>query len=652
MKMKRPYRKVVYRQKVKILLVQIVNRNLGDAVIADNAAYLIRQALTRLYGKHYVIQPYNISSADFELVKTADLIVFAGGGLMKFKQEHFHEYVPDLLECAQQYDIPVYFNSIGVEGYDGADERCQRLARSLNYSCVKGISVRDDLQTLRRDYLQEGDRFVGATIDTAVFTPQVYGIQKKECSDCIGLGIVRWRIFEDYGLAHITREFQLAMWKGIAQELEARGYRWKLFVNGLKSDYDFAVEVLEYMGEASRAGQLLVQRPVESRELVEAIASFAGVVACRMHANIIAYSLGIPSVGLVWNDKMTFWGERIGCPQRFLDSGQFEPRRIVDCLVQSIAEGVKPCAGAWKKSLQAPLQKFLRQYTASAWKQKRRVYMPKPRSFSKNLLATALGGKNLLYANLNAPEGLEDAFNNGFMNLETDLRLTTDGKLVCVNGWTDASYARLGLDAGQYGKEGADYQTFMECRQYDGHYHTMDAAQLLHCMSQRAGEWRLVLDIGKPSKQVLAGMLAQLKALCGNDRYWEKHLLIRLQGKYDVETVQKAGLPLQIMYYIPAKEKREEKKLTPAVVAQYCVKQGIQWVSMPKEALEEEVIAALKKEGMKTCVFSYDSYTDLLYALALGVDWVGTSHLSPAQMDGWVESAYTIVFAGIKRKNS
>lgn len=37
---KRPYRKIIYRKKVNILLVQIVNRNLGDTVIADNAAWL------------------------------------------------------------------------------------------------------------------------------------------------------------------------------------------------------------------------------------------------------------------------------------------------------------------------------------------------------------------------------------------------------------------------------------------------------------------------------------------------------------------------------------------------------------------------------------------------------------------------------------
>ena len=206
---KRPYRKIIYRKKVKILLIQIVNRNLGDQVIADNAAYLVRQALPRLTGRHYMLQNYDIQSEDYELLKTADLIVFAGGGLIKYRQEDFHAYVPAILECADNEGIPVYFNCVGVEGYDAGDVRCVRLAKALNADCVKAITVRDDLETLQRDYLKTDRIFTAAAADPAVFTPQVYDISRNTQSKRIGLGIVRHRIFEDYGIPQITREFQL-----------------------------------------------------------------------------------------------------------------------------------------------------------------------------------------------------------------------------------------------------------------------------------------------------------------------------------------------------------------------------------------------------------------------------------------------------------
>lgn len=649
---KRPYRKLIYRNKVKILLVQIVNRNLGDQVIADNAAYLVRQALPRLTGRHYVIQHYDIQSEDYEMAKTADLIIFDGGGLIKYRQENFHVYVPALLDCARDHSIPVFFNCIGVEGYDADDARCRRLTEALNAPCVKGITVRDDLDTLRREYLHTEQIFTAAAVDPAVFTPQVYGISKDARSKTIGLGIVRSRIFEDYGLGHVTREFQLKLWQGITKELEARGYAWQFFVNGLRSDYDFALEILEYMGRQAEAASLLVQRPAESSELVATIASFAGVIACRMHANIIAYALGIASVGLVWNEKMVFWGERIGCPERFLTSTQFEPKTIVQCLEDSISAGTPPCPQALKAAVQKPLKRFVRRYGAKAWKRRRTAYLKKPADWSHKLVATALGGLHQRYTNMNAEEGLKNAIRNGFHLFEADIRLTCDGRLVCVNGWSEGSYEKLGVKPSDpvdsSGNEshgfanGLDYHTFLQCRMY-GRYQTMDAARLFDSIQQAGDGWKLILDIGRPKKETLSAMIEQLRTLCVEGVDWEDHLLMRLQSKYDVETIQEAGLAVQVMYYIPPQTVRQEKHLTLDAIGKFCKKRRIQWVSMPKEALDTQVMDFLKKQKLKSCLFSYNRYTDLLQAVQMGVDWIGTSYLSPGELHAWWETGYTMV---------
>lgn len=637
---KRPYRKIIYRKKVKILLIQIVNRNLGDQVIADNASWLVRQALPRLTRRHYVLERYDIQSEDYELLKTADLIIFAGGGLIKYQQEQFHVHVPQILEYANACGIPVYFNCVGVEGYDASDERCLRLARSLNADCVKGITVRDDLATLRKNYITNKQIFTAGAVDPAVFTPQVYGVSRHMQSDTIGLGIVRYRIFEDYGITGITREFQRNMWQGIAAALEARGYRWQFFVNGLRSDYDFALEILESMGRASEAERLLAPRPLKSVQLAETIASYAGIIACRMHANIIAYALGIVSVGLVWNDKMVFWGERIGCPERFLTSSQFEPKRIVQCLTESMASGVPSCSRQLRKSVQGPLQKFVHQYGGMAWKKHRTQKLKKPICWADRLVATALGGLDMRYANMNTPEGLNHALEQGFRLFEADIRLTKDKKIVCVNGWSKSSYEKLGVCAQKY-PDGMDYDTFLACRMY-GTFPTMDIRQLLQRLCQEQGDWKLILDIGKPKKEALADLIAQLQLLVREYRP-NDHLWIRLQSRYDVEAVQEAALPMQIMYYIPPKQVREEKKITLDAIGKYCKKRGITWVSMPKEALEEEVTSWLQKQKLKSCLFSYNRYTDVVKAMQMGVDWIATSYLGIRQLSDWYESGYTIV---------
>ncbi len=645
---KRPYRKRIYRKKAMILLIQIVNRNLGDQVIADNTQYLVRQALPRLSCQHYVLQHYDIQSEDFALARQADIMIFDGGGLIKYRQEEFHRFVPDLLDLAQECGIPVFFNSVGVEGYDGDDARCVRLAQALNYDCVKGISVRDDLETLRRDYLKPGGSKAFFAVDPAVFTPQAYGIEKDAKASVIGLGVVRHRIFEDYGIPQVTREVQLELWQGIAQRLEELGYTWQLFVNGLRSDYEFALEILRYMGKEAQADRLLAPRPVESSQLVRTIASYQGVIACRMHANIIAYALGISSVGLVWNEKMVFWGERIGCPERFLTSEQFQPQRIVQCLLSSMEQGVAPCPKALKNSVQKPLKQFIRRYGSAAWKNNRSLHLKKPSGFSKRLAAAALGGIGLRYTNMNTPKGLANALENGFTLLEADLRLTNESqqegrqpRLVCVNGWSKGTLEKLGKDPQQYPK-GMDYDTFMKCRMY-GSYETMDAVQLFARMREVPGAWRLILDIGKPNKDALTVMIEQFRSLCTQNFDWEEHLLLRLQSKYDVETVQEAGLPVQIMYYIPPKQVREEKKITLDAIGKFCKKRRVTWVSMPKEALDDEVMAYVKKQKLKCCLFSYNRYSDVMQAFAMGVDWVATSYLTVKELEGWYEGAYTIV---------
>lgn len=247
--------------KINILLVEIVNRNFGDTVIADNTYALLQRALPRSSREQYVIHHYNFYSEDDAMISAADLIVFDGGGIIKFKREKFYFYIAHILEKAQERNIPVYFSGVGVEGYDENDERCQMLKKALRYPCVKGISVRDDLDTLKTCYLEGLDTPCYQVCDPAVYTQTVYDISKSADSNIIGLGIVRHRIFEDHDFPQITREFQLDMWCSLIRELESRGYGWKLFVNGLKSDFDFALEVLDAMGKSAEKNAIWCPAP-------------------------------------------------------------------------------------------------------------------------------------------------------------------------------------------------------------------------------------------------------------------------------------------------------------------------------------------------------------------------------------------------------
>lgn len=620
---------------INVLLVEIINRNMGDCVIADSTSYLLKKSFPQGKENRYVIQRYNVFSEDYRMVACADLIVFPGGGVIKFKQEKFYYYISKILECAREYRIPVYFCSVGVESYDPQDERCKMLRDALRESCrqgiIKEITVRDDLRTLQTCYLEGMEVRCCSVNDPAVYADQVYGITKKEDSSVIGIGVVRDQIFQDYGISEISKEFQLRMWKDLTEELEARGYEWKLFVNGAKSDYEFALELLTYLGKREEQQKYLAPRPAEGRELVEIIASFQGIVACRMHANIIAYSLGIPSVGLVWNNKLNFWGERIGYPERFLSPACFTGKRIADCLQKSMQEGVVRSDQILNSSPYEPLRRFFCEYGEEIEKNKKRKFIFSA-GWKKKLAATALGGLTYRYCDMNSPVTVESSLQNGFYYLETDVRMSADEKLVCVNGWSEKTYEKLGLNPKQFDTSGLSRQDFMRCRYYDGHYPVTDLENLLSLLSGNQS-WRLILDIGKPKKAAICSYASALKCLFDKNKYLYKRCMIRVQTCHDVQVFRKVSHKMQLMYFYPNKETREKSNITVSSVENFCKKQRIKWVSLAKSTFDRETAEEFRKTHLKTCVFTCKTMDEILDTEEKGADLIGSYYLTVNQMN-------------------
>ena len=617
------------RSKINILLVEIIDRNLGDTVIAENVYYLLQRALPRSSRERYVIHHYNIASEDSAMLSAADLIIFDGGGVLKFKQEKYYYYVSQILECAQKNNIPVYFCGVGVESYDESDNRCQALKKSLRYSCVKGISVRDDLGTLKACYLNGLGTPCHSVCDPAVYSKSVYGISKNPDSNVIGLGIIRQRIFSEYGFPQVTREFQLEMWCSLIQELEHRGYEWKIFSTGLKSDIDFSLEVLDALGRKKELDRYMVPRPTEGRELASTIASFQGIVACRMHANIIAYSLGIPSIGLIWNNKLTFWGEKIGYPERFLTAEHFNATEIADRLEVSLRQGVQQKGFFFRQSVYWHLKKFVRKYGKAVERSKAQTVPT--HCWQDKLLAPALGSYLGKYTGMDSPVTLPWVHDGGFEHLELDVRLTSDGKAVCVNGWSDKTYEKLGISSGIYNNTGIPYDIFMKCRYYDGHYPVADLESLLEILKPSPKQ-QIILDIGKPAKVLIPQYISIFESLFERFPACWKYCTIRLQSRYDVELFRKSPHTFSLMFYYPPKEDRAKNNITAKSVSVFCKEHKISWISISREAYDEETARELSDASLKVCVFSCHTASDILSVLDQGAALVGSTFHTVKQM--------------------
>lgn len=348
--------------KKNIVVLGLMNKNIGDTVILETCKYLIskinKDVTVSVYNllpdeeilkKHKIKERHSFFSKFIiffrwlnpkiqqyyeEILKDADAVIFAGGGLIKFSREFCWNSIYSVIEYCDKKNIPVFLNAVGVEGYSNFDLYAQIMKKSLNKSCVKAITTRDDIETLKK-YRKDNISLAG---DSALWTSDLFSLKENKKEDVIGIGLMRKNIFTSYRI-DFSEEKIIKTYKGIIEELERKGYKWRLFCNGLQSDYDLGVKVLQDM-HREFSEEVLAPRPDSQEEYINLLTSFKAIIAARLHANIIATSYNIPSIGLVWNNKLTLFGRSIDCENRFIQKEKFfNSELIVNELEKSIKLG-------------------------------------------------------------------------------------------------------------------------------------------------------------------------------------------------------------------------------------------------------------------------------------------------------------------------
>lgn len=324
---------------LKILLVGLnTNKNIGDVIISDCTRYLIEKVLRKLKVKEFSITSMDMTLEEYSLIEKSDLIIFAGGGIIKYKYQKFFYYIDRIISIAEKAKVPVIFNGVGVEGFDQDDKNCIVLKKAINNSWVKQITVRDDIELLKRKYITNNNIHLEKVADSAVWTSDVFNIHKKVDARMIGLGMLREGIFRSNSI-DIGLEELLIFWSKVIEELESRHIQWQIFTNGWPSDMKFALNLMKYLKREDEIEEKVVPEPQNSKDLIETIANYKGIIAGRLHANIVAYSLKIPSIGLVWNDKCRFWGKNIGYSERYFHYNELDGSKIVNGLLKAIEVG-------------------------------------------------------------------------------------------------------------------------------------------------------------------------------------------------------------------------------------------------------------------------------------------------------------------------
>lgn len=162
--------------------------------------------------------------------------------------------------------------------------------------------------------------------------------KKDEKSSLIGIGVADYSLFTRYKTS-ITKQRIKEFYLATIEALLIKGHRIELFTNGLQSDNDCAKEIRETFQQ--KGYNLNLRIPSDCEGLVKMIASYRGIIAARMHSCIVAYSLEVPAIGLVWNRKLSLFGENIGALEYFLSDDEIDPNVAIDRLHRAIDNGYR-----------------------------------------------------------------------------------------------------------------------------------------------------------------------------------------------------------------------------------------------------------------------------------------------------------------------
>lgn len=277
---------------------------------------------------------YRIKYKNYFKNKLSDVkAVIYAVGMLKYTTQDF-SYIYELINSiAKEYNIPVMMSAMSIEKYNEKDWRCRQLVRAVNNPAVKCITTRDnekELEILRNEYLIENKNcYTECVADPALWTKETYQINDELVkSDLIGIGLIRLGIYEDYGY-NITKEQLFDLYVNIVKELDERKLNWVLFCNGMPEDYEVGLSLLKKLNLSQSK---LLSRPETPKDLINMLLSFKCIMGARLHSCIASYALGIPVVGLIWDNKLRAFAKKIGWEKYFIEEKKLDAKVIVNML--------------------------------------------------------------------------------------------------------------------------------------------------------------------------------------------------------------------------------------------------------------------------------------------------------------------------------
>ncbi len=299
---------------MKILVVGFFDDNYGDMLIRICFEQLLKTALHNLKITDYVIDEMPLKEINKEKVSSADIIMFPGGGLFGISYLDFTQYLEEITSIAEKNNIPVVFSSVGVNNMSYTDTDYDTMKRILQRKNIKYISVRENKDFFKNYVPKSKIKDIDLVCDPGVWTKYVYHLKKDNKKKCVGINVVRGGLFKANDKTW-TMDDQFKYLNTIKEILDSKKLDYVFYTNGSFLD-NHTLGI--YKKECNIPDEKV--RIVDTTEdFVNVMSRFDVAFCIRMHSSIVSYALDIPSINIVWNDKLRFFYDNIGYPNRAVE---------------------------------------------------------------------------------------------------------------------------------------------------------------------------------------------------------------------------------------------------------------------------------------------------------------------------------------------
>ena len=282
------------------------------------------------------------------VVKGANVVILGGGQILADADLNFPLKVARAVKVVKAARVPLALHSVGVQGGWSAEGRA--LFATVLGADLRQVGLRDEGS--RQAWLAEtGGRGPAPllTRDPGLLAAACYGPAPP--TGRVGICVTDPAILRYHADAEVAGAGAagIAFFRDLVQAVTAAGHKVTLFCNGAAEDRaaldavigDPAVAAMVLAGAVS-----LTPPPETPRDLALAIGGMAAVVAHRLHACIVAWSYGVPVVGLGWDRKVESFFASVGASAFFAGDGATTAAAVAQRLTAALAARPDPALRA------------------------------------------------------------------------------------------------------------------------------------------------------------------------------------------------------------------------------------------------------------------------------------------------------------------